>query len=597
MTEPIAVVVLTRDGLALAQRLQTALGNAETHGLARRVSETDVSFQSVSEHLSSLYRAGRSIVAICAIGIVVRALAPLLADKAREPPVVALSTDGRSIVPLLGGHRGANGLARRLAGVLDGHAAITTASDADGCALDDPPVGWTVANPTATKEVAAAVLAGEPVRLVAEAGDTEWIRGAGDQSALGGPSIRTTDRNVSPSEGELLLHPPTLAVGIGCERGAPTEEIIELVDQSLAASGLTRASVACVASIDLKTDEPAIHAAASALGAPARFFDAASLEAQRPRLANPSNAVFAEVGCHGVAEGAALAAAGPAGVLHTPKQKTARGTCAIARRVGGIDASRVGRPAGRLTLVGLGPGAAEYRLPLATTALRQATDIVGYGGYVDQLEPIDANIDVHRFVLGEEELRCRHALHLAHSGRSVALVCSGDPGIYAMAALVFQLLEQEPLRILIDVVPGVSALQIAAARMGAPLGHDFCAVSLSDLLTPWPEIERRLDAAGRGDFVVALYNPASRQRQSHLVRAREVLLQHRAPDTPVLIGRQLAREGEQVACVRLGDLDVARVDMLSLVIIGNSTTRSFDSGVRRWLYTPRGYASKARSAA
>ncbi len=597
MTDSIALVVLTRDGFALAKRVCAVLGNAEIHGLARRVDDADGSFESVSAHLCSLYAAGSPIVAICAGGIVVRALAPVLADKRQEPPVVVVSHDGASVVPLLGGHRGANKLARQLAEVLEGHAAITTASDVDGCALDDPPVGWTVANPAAAKPVAAALLAGEPLQLVAEAGDADWLIGVGAQPDPAAPVVRTTDRAVMPAENELVLNPPTLAVGVGCERGAPSAEIVELMDQALASAGLTRASVACVASIDLKADEPAIHTAAAALGVPARFFDAATLEQERARLANPSPAVFAEVGCHGVAEGAALAAAGPDGLLHVPKQKTVRGTCAIARNVSGIDGSCVGRPAGKLTLVGLGPGAADYRLPAATAALRQATDIVGYGGYVGQIERISDGVDVHRFALGEEELRCRHALGLARTGRAVALVCSGDPGIYAMAALVFELLEQEPSRILVDVVPGVSALQMAAARMGAPLGHDFCAVSLSDLLTPWSEIERRLDAAARGDFVVALYNPASRQRQSQLARARDIMLRHRPVDTPVLIGRQLARAGEQTDIVPLAELDSGMVDMLSLVIVGSSTTRLFDTGARRWLYTPRGYAAKARSAA
>ncbi len=565
--------------------------------MAQRVGmAADVSFENVADHLRFLFRAGHTIVAVCAAGIVIRALGAVVSDKRTEPPVVVLSADGASIVPLLGGHRGANKLARQLAAMLDGHAAITTAGDLADWALDDPPPGWTVANPAAAKLVSAAMLAGKPVGLIAEAGDTAWL---GDRVGphTGGLRIHATDREMSHTDGELLLHPSTLVVGIGCERGAAADEIFALVGRSLSGAGLARASVACVASIDLKADEPAIHAAADALGVPARFFDAGALEAERARLATPSDDVFAEVGCHGVAEGAALAAAGANGTLRVAKQKSAHGTCAIARNDAGIDPARAGRSAGQLTVIGLGPGAAEYRLPAADRALRLATDIVGYSAYVDLLGPTGQYQNVHRFALGEEEVRCRHALRLAAQGKTVALVCSGDPGIYAMAALVMELMERERYRVLIDIVPGVSALQLVAARCGAPLGHDFCAVSLSDLLTPWGEIERRLEAAGQGDFVVALYNPASQQRRTQLARAGDILLRHRRPDTPVVVGRQLARPGESLDVMRLADLGAAQIDMLSVVVVGSSQTRRFDTGARRWIYTPRGYATGVASAA
>ncbi len=192
----------------------------------------------------------------------------------------------------------------------------------------------------------------------------------------------------------------------------------------------------------------------------------------------------------------------------------------------------------------------------------------------------------------------RAALDLAAEGFDVALVCSGDPGIYAMAALVFELLDREPRpewrRAEITVVPGISALQAAAARAGAPLGHDFCAISLSDLLTPWAAIERRLRAAAEGDLVVALYNPVSRRRTTQLLRAVEILRRKRPAETPVVLARNLGREGEAVTVIRLDELTPEAVDMLTLVLIGSSATRRIergDGGV--WVYTPRGYATKA----
>ena len=189
----------------------------------------------------------------------------------------------------------------------------------------------------------------------------------------------------------------------------------------------------------------------------------------------------------------------------------------------------------------------------------------------------------------------RAALDLAAEGRSVALVSSGDAGIYAMATLVFELLARGEQvawnRVEIAVAPGISALQAAAARAGAPLGHDFCAISLSDLLTPWAAIETRLKAAAEADFVVALYNPVSSRRREALPRARDILLGRRPNDTPVVIARNLGRDGESVRTVELAALTESDADMLTVLIVGSSQTRR----VGRWVYTPRGYAAKSPS--
>jgi cobalt-precorrin 5A hydrolase/precorrin-3B C17-methyltransferase len=229
--------------------------------------------------------------------------------------------------------------------------------------------------------------------------------------------------------------------------------------------------------------------------------------------------------------------------------------------------------------------------------LSEATDVVGLQLYLDLAKDLVAGKACHATLLSEETARARLALELAAGGRAVALVSSGDAGIYGMASLVFELLEREPepawRRIAVTVVPGLSALQAAAARIGAPLGHDFCAVSLSDLLTPWPDIERRLRAAADGDFVVALYNPVSKRRTWQLAAARDILLAGRPPETPVVLARNLGREGERIDVVALADLEPGHADMLTLVVVGSSHTRAFEAGGRRWVFTPRGYAAKA----
>lgn len=589
-------VALTAKGRDLAERLSADWPGSELHGLTGRAEPVEVSFSSVAEHLRELFTAGRPIVGICAAGVLIRTLAPLLRDKHSEPAVVALSEDGGAVVPLLGGHRGANEIASRLGESLSIEAAVTTAGDRRfSIALDAPPKGWRLGNPEHYKAFVASALAGESIRLE---GSADWISGSDlPLSDDGSLTIRITEQQIAGSEQELVFHPQVLTLGFGCERNAEPEELLGLVHRTLAEQGLAAGAVGAVVSIDVKADEPAVHAVAEALEVPARFFAAEVLEVETPRLATPSDLVFREVGCHGVSEGAALAAAGSTGQLIQPKVKSARATCAIARSAGLIDPAEIGRARGSLAVVGLGPGNAEWRAPEVETVVRQASDLVGYGLYLDLLGPLAKDKIRHDYALGEEEARVRAALELAAEGRDVALICSGDPGIYAMAALVYELLDRADnpawLRVEQKVVPGISALQAAAARIGAPLGHDFCAISLSDLLTPWEAIERRLKAAAEGDFVVAFYNPVSKRRTTQLARAVEILSAHRPADTPVVLGRNLGRTGETLTVLDLSELTPDKVDMLTVVLVGASTTRRVErADGRSWVYTPRGYAKK-----
>jgi cobalt-precorrin 5A hydrolase/precorrin-3B C17-methyltransferase len=533
----------------------------------------------------------------------IRALGPVLDSKHDEPPVLAIAEDGSAVVPLLGGHRGGNALARRLASMLGATAAITTAGDVGlGLSLDEPPAGWRIANPSALKPVAASMLAGEPAALRVEAGDADWLTAShhpftGDAKH----TIVLTHRAVAGDENALVYHPPVIAVGVGCERNVEPREIEDLVRETLRTHNLAPQAVACVASLDLKSDEAAVHALAESLGVPARFFDADTLAREEPRLPTPSETVRQAVGVAGVAEAAALACVGPQGRLVVPKHRSARATCAVALAPRDIDPSTVGRARGRLSVIGIGPGTAQWRTPEVDIALAQASEIVGYGLYLDLLGPVLSGKHRHESALGEEERRARVALQLAASGKDVALVSSGDAGIYGLAALVFELIERGDdaawRRIAVRVCPGLSALQAAAARAGAPLGHDFCAISLSDLLTPWPEIERRLQAAADGDFVVALYNPASARRRDQLRRAKEILLAQRPAETPVIVARNLGRTGERVDLTDLAALDTGSIDMLTLLLIGSSRTRAITAGAARWVYTPRGYAAKAHKHA
>ena len=406
----------------------------------------------------------------------------------------------------------------------------------------------------------------------------------------------------------LVWRRARLVLGVGCARFCPPDEMIGLVRKTLADHGFAAAEVAEVRSIDLKADEAAIRALAEDLGVPARFHGAAELEALTPRLANPSDVVFAEVGCHGVAEASALAGAGEAAALTIPKAKSANATVAGALQAGAPAEGRVGgRIRGRLSVVGIGPGAADWRTPEASRLVAQAEEVVGYNLYIDLLGPLAAGKPRADFALGEEEARCRHALERAGEGRDVALVCSGDAGIYAMGALVMELLDRPAdrggvsdaaRRVEVVMAPGISALQAASARAGALIGHDFCAVSLSDLLTPREDVLKRLRAAAAGDFVTALYNPVSRRRRDLLDACREIMLEHRHAETPVLLAHSLGRPEERLELRTLATLRTEEVDMLTVVLIGASRSRAFrtgdaGAGAQGWrIYTPRGYAKR-----
>jgi precorrin-3B C17-methyltransferase len=242
-------------------------------------------------------------------------------------------------------------------------------------------------------------------------------------------------------------------------------------------------------------------------------------------------------------------------------------------------------------VVGLGPGPAEWMTPEASQAIESASDVVGYGPYLDRLA-LRPDQYAHASDNRLEMDRARLALRLATEGRAVAVVSGGDPGVFAMAAALFEAVEEDPqwLRLEIAVAPGVTAMQAAAARLGAPLGHDFCAISLSDNLKPWAVVERRLRAAAEGDFVIALYNPASKARPARITQAFDLLRTLKATGTPVAFARAVGRADEALVTTMLGEADPRIADMATLVVIGSSETRLIArDGARPWMLTPRAY--------
>lgn len=246
----------------------------------------------------------------------------------------------------------------------------------------------------------------------------------------------------------------------------------------------------------------------------------------------------------------------------------------------------------QLYIIGSGPGDLAYLTPAGHKAIATCSDLVGHGMFLKLLGELATGKELHKPPMGEEITRARLALDLAASGRTTALISSGDAGIYAMATVVFELLDHQPQpawqNIDIEVIPGVSAMQATAARVGAPIAHDFCAISLSDLLTPWEVIEKRIHAAAQGDFVIAFYNAVSKHRTWQLSKAKQILLHHRSPETPTIVAFNVTRPGESITTTKLGQLNPESLNMLTLVLVGNRETRC----VGKWVYTPRGYRQK-----
>lgn len=549
----------------------TAAGAAARDRLAAAWPErTRVYDGPVGDAVRAAFAECEQVVCFLATGAVVRLIAPLLGDKASDPGVVCVDEGGRYAVSLVGGHGGgANGLAREVGEVLGAEPVVTTATDAVGMSGLDTlglPVEGDVAG------VTRALLDGEPVALDAE---VPWPLPPVPFSAEGAARVRLTDRAVEPGPGEVLLRPPSLVIGVGASKGAPVDEVLELVRGALRDAGLSPRSVGELATVDAKAGEPGIVAAAARLGVPLVTCSAEELAAVE--VPNPSDAPLAAVGTASVAEAAALVRGGE---LLVPKRKSTRedgrpamATCAVVRR-----------PArGRLAVVGLGPGARDLLTPRAQAELRRASVLVGLDQYVDQIRDLlRPGTRVLESGLGAEEERARTAVAEARKGQAVALIGSGDAGVYAMASPALAEASDD-----IDVVgvPGVTAALAAAALLGAPLGHDHVSISLSDLHTPWEVIERRVRAAAEADIVVTFYNPRSRGRDWQLPKALAILAEHREPTTPVGVVRNASRPDGTARVTTLTDLDPATVDMMTVVTVGNTATRD----VAGRMVTPRGY--------
>ncbi len=568
----IGLVATTRNGRRRAAHLAQIWEDATLYG------------GKPSEALRSAWADCDGIVIFLATGAAVRLAAPLLADKRRDPGIVCVDDAARYAVALAGGHAGgANELTARVGEALGAEPIITTASESLGLpALDSlgEDLGFKVEEGSDLAGVGAVLVSGDTVRLVSE---SRWptgplpdnvvtkIEGASEENGCEGATARIVISDGladEPGPGCVVYRPPSLVVGVGCSRGASREEILGLVRSTLRGAGLSEKSVAALASADVKADEPGLLKAASSLDVPVRFRSAEELSAFE--VPNPSSVVEGAVGTPSVAEASVLAAGAE---LLVEKEKSRAATVAVGRLP----------VRGKLRLVSLGPGSDALIPPMAREALARSEIVVGLEQYVERVRHLlRPGTSIFTLPLGDEIARCEKALEEAREGGSAALVSSGDVGIYAMASPALELAGAD---VDVEVIPGITAAQAAASLLGSPLGHDHCSISLSDLLTPWEIIEKRVGAAAMGDFVVSLYNPRSKGRDWQLGEVRSLLLEHRPPETPVGIVKNAYREDAEVTVTTLSALRPEDVDMLTVVVVGNSRTKLVAGRV----VTPRGY--------
>ena len=558
---------------------------------------------SLREHLASIWTEHQAFIFCLAAGAVVRLVTPLLKNKHEDPAVVVIDSQGDYVISLCSGHQGkADLLAQLVASQLGATAIVTGASSGlslPGIDILGFPYGWCKGTGNWT-EVMAAIARQEKIQVIQETGSFLWqehlpsehpfVFGFGESEA-DSPSARiwisSTKRKFAPQGDypKVQWHPKVLWVGIGCERGTSRELIDTAIDETCKTYHLAAEAIAGVVSIDLKADEVGIIEVCQRRNLVFKTF--AATELNQVDVPTPSVVVEQEVGTPSVAEAAAMLIGQN---LLVSKQifKSEAQLGAVTIAIAQAETEYIGRT-GKLHLVGIGPGSLEQITPAAQTAIKEADVVIGYSLYLDLIKSLKRPGQiVEASPITQERQRAKRAIELAEWGLTVAVVSSGDCGIYGMAGLVFEELRNEewdgkiPQ---IKVFPGISALQSAASRVGAPLMHDFCAVSLSDLLTPWEVIQKRLKAAASGDFITALYNPRSQKRTKQIITAQAIFAKHRSGDTPVAIVHGAYREDEQIILSTLDQMLEQPIDMLTTVIIGNTTTRNYED----WMITPRGY--------
>ncbi len=541
------------------------------------------------------------IIFVGSIGASIRLINSLLTFKDKDPGVIVIDKKGLKIVPIIGLHQSnVQNIAFQISNLFGGEI-IETNNSVERNILNVDSFGyqwawkrsgdvkdWSklVIKQSNNKDIFCSQLSGNNLWKNSEAGTTInqiWNNDAKQKDSIFHISEFNDQKNT--------WHPPTLWIGLGCERNTSKELIEDSLQNFLASNNLSPLSIAGFASVDLKKDEQAILKISKENNWPIKYFTTEELS--RINVPNPSNVVLNEIGTPSVAEAACILAAGEGSKLlkekkifkslNSSKSSSGAVTFAIAQ-----SKNQYSPLTGEIHIVGSGPGDISYLTNDARKTLSRCSIWIGYKMYLDLIKPLKRKDQVLiESNLTEERERCEKAIKLAEEGIKVALISSGESGFYGMAGLLLELIQKinKEFRPSFEVHPGISSMQLAAALGGAPLMNDFCSISLSDKLTPWESIEKRIAGALLGDFVITIFNPQSLERKWQLKKAIDLCLGYRSGNTPVLVGRQVGRQNQSKSFFNLDSIPFEDIDMLSIIIIGNSKTTLVDE----IFLTPRGY--------
>lgn len=602
-----AFYAFTAKGARKAVEISQSLGKTVIYSVGRSGEEEGVNRVAPEDFDQLLARQWNQFdahVFVGAAGIAVRKTAPLLRDKATDPAVVSCSESGSHLIPLLSGHLGGgNRLARRLARISGGEAVITTATDTRGITAFDEAAAREqacVLNPDAIKALNAALLSGDSILFHGpqEIYERYWKEcpqvipaETGGKEATETPDVPAVywDMTAPETVGKapaLSIRSASFVLGIGCKKGTDPELLKQSAEEFLHRQGLSRSRLKALASCTLKEQEPAILALAEQWGVPFQVFTPDELD--KVDIPTPSDAVFEKTGTHSVSEASAILASG--GTLKTPKT-VCNGSITLALAAcphGSRDTGR--QKAGSVIVIGLGSGAPGQLTPEAAAAIDRCGCIAGYTRYLDFIRGrIHGKRMIQTGMMGEVP-RCMAALEAALAGENVCMVCSGDPGILAMAGLLYELRKENERfsTVGIDVLPGITAANISASALGAPLQNGFCLLSLSDLLLPAEEIRANLEQSAGTALPVVLYNPAGRKRRHLLEEALDIFRNKRGGQTLCAYVKHAGRPAQQKWVGTLDEFPLEDVDMSTLVLLGGPRTIR-DGGV---LFERRGYADK-----
>ncbi len=540
------------------------------------------------------------IIFIGSIGASIRLINSFLTSKDNDPGVIVIDNKSSKIVPLIGLHQpDIQNIAFQISNLFGGQIIETSNSNKSFLNLDSFGNQWGWKRSGKIKNWSKLVIKqakNKKIFCKQLSGNTLWKT---SESAKIINQIHDNENEKPDStfhvsifrNYETTWHPPVLWIGIGCERNTSKELIANSLNNFLESGNLSHHSIAGFSTIDIKKNEKGILELAEEYNIPIKFFTKKDLS--KMIVPNPSSVVQKEIGTPSVAEASCLLAAGEESKLikektifkdkNFPTSKSGAVTFAVAESKNQYYPTN-----GEIHIIGSGPGDLSFLTNDSRKALSRCTVWIGYKMYLDLIKPLKRSDQVLiESELTEEKERCRKTIKLAEEGIKVALISSGESGFYGMAGLLLELLQKikKEYRPYFEIHPGISSVQLAAAQSGAPLMNDFCSISLSDKLTPWTLIEKKIEGALMGDFVIALFNPQSIERNWQLKSAIDQCLKSRPGNTPVLIARQVGRENQSKKFCTLNNIPIKEIDMLSIIIIGNSQTTLIDE----IFLTPRGY--------